>query len=45
MDGLSDLDPDDNDEYQTDTDSMSDSEANDTSEDNISNREVSASYQ
>ena len=43
MGGLSDLDPEDN-EYQTDL-ADSTSEANDTSDDNISNGEVSASYQ
>jgi len=44
IDGLSDIDPedDDDDEYQTDTaDSISKSEANNTSDDDISNGEVS----
>jgi len=44
VDGLSDIDPEDkdNDKYQTDTaDSISESEANNTSDDVISNGEVS----
>ena len=44
MDGLSGIDPedDDDDEYQTDTgDSTSKSEANNVSDDNLSNGEVS----
>ena len=42
IDGLSDIDPEDNDdgEYQTDTDSISESEAHNASDDDISNGEV-----